>query len=321
MYYETRNGQKSMARLINEIETDPAYANIEIRLNTQATALLLADDHNCKGVQVRTDGTYTNVNAKAVLLATGGMATNLDLLSHYTNQDVKEKCIGIGVGQDGDGHLMVEQTAHGISKSVHPTGMFHNVEGFGFSAPLGVAAALQPDLEQYQGNPNYYKADTLEALAQALGVPTAAFVETVEAYEGNATAGTDDPVFGKTAEFMVPLGDGPYYAFRIFSGVCQTNGGIRVDEFCRVCDPYFTPITGLYAGGISMAGLNTEIYSPGTSQAAALWSGSKAARHVVENLLGGTVAPDWFGPKEYDGVTPQREGKNPDKPLLGGDFE
>jgi fumarate reductase flavoprotein subunit len=389
MYYETRNGAKSMEKLISEINTDPVYANIEIRINTQATALLLDDDHTCTGVQVRANNSYTDVKAKAVLLATGGLATNLDLLSYYTGEDVQEKCIGIGVGQDGDGHLMVEQTAHGMCKSVYPTGMFHNIKGFSMTSPLGVAVALQPtnlyvnqnglrygdesalnmypfipagkaielegralsifgqnqikyfeengsdtlwwyyykmptslqaDLETYASNEYVYKADTLEDLAKAMDVPVEAFVKTVEDYNANAEAGTGDPDLGKPAEFMIPLGDGPYYGFRMFSGVCQTNGGIRVDEFCRVTDPYFVPITGLYAGGISFSGLNGEVYSPGTSQAAALWSGSKVARYVVEEVLGGTVAPDWFGEKEYDGITPQREGKDPNKPLLGTEF-
>lgn len=391
MYYETRNGAKSMAKLTSEIESDPTYQNIEIRLQTQATALLLTDDHTCTGIQICTVGSkdYTNINAKAVLLATGGAATNLDLLSYYTNQDVQEKCIGIGAGQDGDGHLMVEQTAHGMCKAIHPTGMFHNVKGFGFSSPLGVAAALQPtnlfvnecgvryadensinqypfipagkcielvgkaysifgqnlinyfekngsdtkwwyyyktptilqeDLKQYASNENVFTADTLEELADTLGVPVDKLLKTVDDYNADATAGTGDTVFGKAAEWMVPLGDGPYYAFRIFSGVCQTNGGIRVDQYCRVVDPYFTPIEGLYAGGISFSGLNGEVYSPGTSQAAALWSGSRVARHVVESVLGGKVTKNWYGDEDYSGPYPAREGKDPNKPLLGNDF-
>jgi fumarate reductase flavoprotein subunit len=155
-----------------------------------------------------------------------------------------------------------------------------------------------------------------------MDLPVDTFVKTVNDYNKAAEAGQKDPVFGKAAEFMVPLGEGPYYGFRIFSGVCQTNGGIRADEFCRVCDPYFTPIAGLYTGGISYSGLNGEIYSPGTSQAAALFSGSKVARHVVENILGGKVASDWWGSVPYSGLYPgaDRTGIDPAKPLLNNGF-
>lgn len=387
MYYETRNGSKAMKQLADEINSGGAYANVEIRTNARATALLTEDEYTCVGVQVKEGSKYSNIKAKAVFLATGGLATNLDLLAYYTNQDVVEKCIGIGAGQDGDGHLMVEHTAHGMCKSAYPTGMFHNVKGFEFTSPLGVAVALQPtnllvnqfgnrydseerlntaypfiaagkaietagkcfsilgqnsikhfeetgsetgwwyyyhvptslqeDLKRYESNEYVFKADTLEELAKMMGIPEDSFMETVTTYEADAKAGTGDSAFGKSAEYMVSLGEGPYYGFRIFSGVCQTNGGIRVDELCRVCDPYFVPIEGLYAGGISVSGLNVEVYSPGTSQAAGLWSGSLVARHVVEEVLGGTVADDWFGDKPYDGPLPNREGKDPNKPLAG----
>ncbi len=388
MYYETRSGAKSMAALTSKIKSDPAYANVQIRLNTRATALLTSDDHTCTGVQVRDvdSGAYTNISAKAVLLGTGGMATNFDLLSYYTGvgTDLFTKGVGIGSGQDGDGHLMVESTAHGMSKAVYHTGMFNNVKGFSYSSPLGVAASLQPanifvnergerfaneaainvypfisagkaieaqgqcfsvfgqnfknyfetngsdtlwyyyyktptdldgDIERYKTSQYMFTANTLEELAKAMGVPSDTFVQTMNAYSANAQAGVDDPEYGKPAQSMIALGSGPYYGFRVLSGIVQTNGGIRIDENCRVCDPSFTPIKGLYAGGINAAGLNVEIYSTGTSQGAALWAGSKAARHVVTNVLGGVVASNWFGDKEYDGPYADRTGKNPLKPL------
>ena len=62
-----------------------AYANVEILLNTRATALLMADGYTCQGVQVFADGVYTDIVAKAVFLCTGGMATNFDLLRFFTN--------------------------------------------------------------------------------------------------------------------------------------------------------------------------------------------------------------------------------------------
>jgi fumarate reductase flavoprotein subunit len=390
LYYETWNGNKSMKRLLEEIETGEAYANLELRLNTRATALLMADEYTCTGVQVKDENGYTNISAKAVLLGTGGCATNLELLSYYTGADVAEKCFGIGAGQDGDGFLMVEQTAHGQAKEIYETGMFNNAKDFSLSSPFSVAAVMQPinvfvtqngvrfsdestmnlypfiptgkaiehygrvysivgqnlieqfetkgstgmwwyyyntptslaeDLEQHAGSEYLFKADTLEDLAKAIDVPADALVKTIEDYDAMAAGGTDDAVFGKTAEFMVPLGGGPYYALRIFSGVCQTNGGIRVNDVCQVLDPYYKPIEGLFAGGIGFSGLNVEVYSTGTAQAAALWSGSKVARHVVANLLGGTVADNWFGDEEYAGGPPSRDGLDPCKPLLGTDFE
>lgn len=54
------------------------------------------------------DDQVVQVNAKAVVIVSGGMNNNSDLLKLYANQDVN-KIIPLGIGQDGDGHLMVEQ--------------------------------------------------------------------------------------------------------------------------------------------------------------------------------------------------------------------
>jgi fumarate reductase flavoprotein subunit len=393
LFYEGSSGEKWMAMLTDKINTDPVYSNIEVRLSTQANALLMEDDHTCIGVQVHATGSFdsfTNIRAKAILLATGGCSSNFDLLQYYTGHDIVAKGIGIGFGQDGDGFLLVEDTAHGKAKDIYPTGMFNNVKGFSFSSALGSAVAIQTtncyvneqglrflneeeanvyafaqtaksielfgkvysimgqnlkkhyaeegldspfwyyyktpfdidaELEKHKDNEYVFQADTLEELADKIGVPKSAFVETIQTYDNRAKAGEGEPEFGKTAAAMIPLGDGPYYAFRLFSGIIQTNGGIRIDVNCRVVDPYFVPIKGLYAGGIAATGFNGEIYTGGTSQGVGSWSGSKVARYVVENVLEGTVSDDWFGGREYSDPPPNLVGNEEAKPLLGNDFE
>lgn len=371
MFYEGGNGKIPIEKLKTEIETDPAYANIEVYTSTRATALIVSDDgYEVTGLQVQNaDGSYTTINAKAVLLATGGMSTNFALLSYYTGQDVQEKCHGWGDGQDGDGHLMVEQTAHGMCKGVTVSSLFNNVKGFAYDSPLGVAATMQPknlyvnqyglrfvsenvsstsasgklvelagecwsimgqnlirhfedggctrkysafsdvlagaacDLQSefvtYANNENVVKADSIGELAQKMGVDPDRLVSTVETYEADCAAGTGDSIFGKDVAYMISLGEGPYYALKLSSGVLNTNGGIRVDYNANVCDPYFKPIKGLFAAGVCCSGWDGEVYGGGTCQTVGMWCGSKAARVIVEDYLGGTVDDDWFGPEEY----------------------
>ncbi|MDR1422958.1 MAG: FAD-binding protein [Coriobacteriales bacterium] len=143
-FYRGHTGRLAVEYLIGQIESDPAYANVELRLNTQAITLLTSDEHTVTGVQVKdvNSGDYVNVNAKAVMLATGGMGTNTDLLSYYTGQDV-EKCTEYGQGQDGDGHLMVEFTAHGMAKDVDPTPMWAVVKDMSLESPLNCCFAMQ----------------------------------------------------------------------------------------------------------------------------------------------------------------------------------
>jgi fumarate reductase flavoprotein subunit len=393
LFYEGSSAAKWVKMLTDRIGSDSTYENIEIRVDTQVNALLMEDSHTCVGVQAHGTsdvGPYTNIKAKAILLATGGCSTNLDLLSYYTGHDVTEKGIGIGFGQDGDGFLLVENTAHGQAKDIYPTGMFNNVKGFAFSSALGSAVSVQTtnclvneqgkrfineeeanvyafavtaksielygkvfsimgqnlkehyqkngldtpfwyyykepvdldaELERYKGNEYVFTADTLEELAEKIGVPKDEFVETVQTYDEQATSGSGEPILGKTAVAMIPLGGGPYYAFRLFSGIIQTNGGIRINVNCEVVDPFFVPIKGLFAGGIAASGFNGEIYTGGTSQGVGSWSGSKVARYVVENVLGGTVKDDWFGDEEYHDPPPNLAGNEAAKPVLGNDFE
>ncbi len=371
MFYEGGNGRIPIQKLRAEVESDPAYKNISLYLNTRATALVVSDDgYEVTGIQVKNaDGTYTTITCKAVLLATGGLSTNFDLLSYYTGQDVQEKCHGWGEGQDGDGHLLVEQTAHGQCKGITVSSLFNNVKGFEYDSALGVAATMQPanlyvnqyglrftseaindtaasgkmvelagkvwsilgqglishfenggctrhysqfsdalvgapcDLQsefvKYAGNENVVKADTIAELAEKIGVDPARLTATVEQYEADCAAGTGDSYFGKAAAYMIPLGEGPYYALRLSSGVLNTNGGIRIDYNANVCDPYFTPIKGLFAAGVCCSGYDGEVYGGGTCQTSGMWGGSKAARVIVEDYLGGRVADDWFGPEEY----------------------
>lgn len=371
MFYEGGNGTIPIEKLRTEIETDPTYANITLYLSTRASALVVSDDgYEVTGIQAKnSDGTYTTINCKAVVLATGGLSTNFALLSYYTGQDVQEKCHGWGAGQDGDGHLLVEQTAHGMCKSITVSSLFNNVKGFEYDSPLGVAATMQPknlyvnqyglrfcsenisdtaasgkmvelagkvwsimgqnlithfeeggctrkysafsdalagvacDLQsefvKYADNENVIKADTIAELAEKMGVDADRLVSTVESYEADCAAGTGDSYFGKDASYMVSLGEGPYYALRVSSGVLNTNGGIRIDYNANVCDPYYTPIKGLFAAGVCCSGWDGEVYGGGTCQTSGMWGGSKAARVIVEDYLGGTVDDDWFGPEEY----------------------
>ncbi|MDR2379589.1 MAG: FAD-binding protein [Bifidobacteriaceae bacterium] len=143
-FYKGHTGSLTIKHLVGQIESDAAYGNVELRLSTQAIALLTSDEHTVTGVQIKdtSSGEYTNVHAKAVMVATGGMGTNTELLGYYTGQDV-QKCTEYGQGQDGDGHLLVEYTAHGKSKNVDPTPMWVVVKDMSLESPLSCCLAMQ----------------------------------------------------------------------------------------------------------------------------------------------------------------------------------
>ena len=98
------------------------------------------------------------------------------------------------------------------------------------------------------------KADTLEELAVLMGVPVDTFVSEVKKYNDMCHAGKDT-AFGKPAQFMKAMEQGPYYAF--YEKLFQENasGGIKVGAGSRVLDTAGNVIPGLYAVGDTSSGL------------------------------------------------------------------
>ena len=126
------------------------------------------------------------------------------------------------------------------------------------------------------------------------GFEVDAFVATVEAYNA-ASEGSAADEWGKSQELCWELKTPPFYAARAGVNAYNTNGGIHINTNAQVVDSDGKPIAGLYASGIATAGWDSQVYGGGTNQPVALWCSCVAARHIVENILGGTVADDWMG--------------------------
>ncbi len=142
-FYEGGNGTSA----INTLTPIAQEEGVDIRTNARAFALICPDPYTVTGIQyIDENDDVVQLDAKAVILATGGMSTNKPLLAQYSSQDM-DKIIGWGDGQDGDGHLMAEQTAHGRANHLCVASLFNNVgngkESLAYSSSLGVAATMQ----------------------------------------------------------------------------------------------------------------------------------------------------------------------------------
>lgn len=93
-----------------------------------------------------------------------------------------------------------------------------------------------------------HRSDTLEELAVALEIDPAVLTRTVARYNEACAAGVDDQ-FGRPSRTLVPLTDGPYYAFTSAPMVAWSNGGPRRNEHCEILDPFGEVIEGLFAAG------------------------------------------------------------------------
>lgn len=128
------------------------------------------------------------------------------------------------------------------------------------------------------------QADTIEGLAEQMGLPVNAVVASVERYNELAHKGVDED-FGKRADRLFPLENPPYYACEFGdAGMLVCMGGLDCDTDCHVLDDAMAPIPGLYVAGNNMGGryaVEYPVTEAGISLATALVFGRLAGMNAA----------------------------------------
>lgn len=143
------------------------------------------------------------------------------------------------------------------------------------------------DNEERVANGTIVKADTLDELAEALGLPEGSLAAEVEKYNGYCAAGAD-PEFARKPEYLVPLSaEGPYYAFEVVPTFTNTQGGPRRDINGSVVDTEGNPIPHLYSNG-ECGSIWADVYQGASNIGECLIfgriSGHSAAQKKTDNL-------------------------------------
>lgn len=127
------------------------------------------------------------------------------------------------------------------------------------------------------------KADTIEELAEKLGLDPAALEATVDRYNTMCENGEDED-YGKAADYLFPVKTAPFYAAATQPTIYATNGGIKVNKNLQVMAGTHT-IEGLYAIGNDAGAIYGADYDvqlmPGSCQAWAATGGRMAAEHIL----------------------------------------
>jgi len=134
------------------------------------------------------------------------------------------------------------------------------------SVPLG-------ETEAYEDAGLWVSADTLDELANKIGVPAGALTETVKRFNAFAEAGEDedfrrgdepyDRAFAGDGGPLVAIDTPPFHAAAFGLSDLGTKGGLRTDATARVLDTSGRVIRGLYAAGNSMAAVSGTAYPGG----------------------------------------------------------
>jgi fumarate reductase flavoprotein subunit len=131
------------------------------------------------------------------------------------------------------------------------------------------------------------RADTLEGLAERLGLPASVTSGAVDRYNQSARLG-DDRDFGKDPTLVRALEHPPYYGAEIRPAALGTTSyGIQIDDSGRVLHELQHPIPGLFAAGECTGGvLGSRYLSSGNSLANSFVFGRVAGRAAAISALG-----------------------------------
>lgn len=144
----------------------------------------------------------------------------------------------------------------------------------GFGAQLDEASAITDS--------GVFKGNSIEELADAMGVDKTTLQNTLDSYNQACSSGIDEQ-FGKDPQYLTPLNQGPFYAVNPILVVFATMGGIDIDRQMRVLDTNGQPIPGLYSSGSASCALYKETYCyqvSGGMNAYCCYSGREAVRQA-----------------------------------------
>ena len=210
-----------------------------------------------------------------------------------------------------------------FQKHSYPFGLIVNIEGKRFvdegadfrnytyakygreilNQPLGFAAQIFDQKVVHLLRDEYHiqqvtkgEANTLEELAEQLGMDPQNFVETVNAYnaacqehleynptvlDGKCTDGVTPP----KSNWALPIDSPPYLGFAVTCGITFTFGGLRINPRGQVLDTEDAEIPGLYAAGELVGGLYYHNYPGGSGLASGAVLGKVAGTSAAEDVL------------------------------------
>lgn len=311
----------------------PLKANLEslgvpIYLETPATELLVDESGAISGVKAQSKDTAYTINAKAVVMATGGFDASDELRAKYSPNAADAACMS-SVGNTGDGILMGESIGAATKftggvigfRAINPAlTMRTGVNTLLWGGTLCVTDKGERFTNETVDYPIFFTkmvetgakdhyyiydgsvAEQAEvAVAQGMGFKG----DTIEALA--AAAGMDEEVFKETFaryQYLASIGedkdfgkanivpitpDGPFYAIRVRKGTIGTFGGLMINVDSQVLDADGSAIPGFYAAGECANGQFFDQEYPG--------SGTMLSLSTTFGRMAGTNAANFAASK------------------------
>lgn len=210
------------------------------------------------GSATMTEGANGLAGAKALASLTGGSV--------------------VTVGADGGRFVREDETArHG---HVYANGIWENPHWSEHTFIVYDQAQADQVGSLGEFDAQVIKADTLEELAEKIGVDVAILTETIKRFNGYAETGVDIEYGRAAASMRAFSAEGPYYAIETLPGILNTQGGPRRNENAEVLDHDGNPIPHLYSAG-ELGGICSLQYQGGGNIAECLIFGKIAGENAA----------------------------------------
>jgi fumarate reductase flavoprotein subunit len=134
--------------------------------------------------------------------------------------------------------------------------------------------------------------DSWNDIAEWMDVLPEVLNKTVREYNRFCDKGYDE-VFNKERRYLQALLEPPYYAIKCFVSCLDTIGGIKINQHMEVLNNQDNPIRGLYAGGDTVGGWESDTYCillPGSAFGFAINSGRIAGENAFKYVSGKKIA-------------------------------
>lgn len=227
------------------------------------------------------DGHRMGVTAGGFLVGSGSMGVG----THATNMAHSTCGNGLLVNIEGEQvgaanehytklYVLLNDTSNGKLYSIFPS----DIDKYSASGSV-------EQMEKNFQNGELYKADTVEELAEQLGINVETLMATVERYNAQCAAGEGDG-FNTPVDEMCPIVNGPFYADIHQAGMIGTITGLAVNTNMEVITEAGEVIPNLYAGGELIYGNWFQGGYPmsGTGLGGCVSSGRIAAANAIAEL-------------------------------------
>lgn len=278
--YAGEHIQDGMEKRVKEL-------NIDVRTGTKGLDLIF-DGNKVVGVKVQHKNDHYDILADAVVLATGGFSANKELLAKYASgAEIVETSNQMGATGDfipvfeennlqlgnmdvlsvfkminkrnreltgaGDGFILVNENGDRfVAENSSGLSFAHTI----LEQPNGKAYYIYDQrlyesfyrLQKHNKLGYHEKADTLEELAEKLGINAENLIKSVDTYNKAIEGEIQDPF--RESVFTEKFGEtGPYYGVQVESAIHMTKGGVLANEKAEVLNTNKEVVVGLYAAG------------------------------------------------------------------------